>query len=487
MRYVPKHLLLLSLFFFALAAAWGQAPCINPPQIDSTVPCPAAEGPVCGCDGVTYHNACQAENWHGVTDWAPGPCAASCDASFMYTFLAGNTVVFYNSSSNYTNFEWIIDGQVISPPDSNLTLIHTLTSDTSLVCLLVWNQEGCQDAECLLVYPGAPEEMCNVTDCVWPGDANGNGQANNYDLLNIGLGFGISGPGRPFFPDTSDHIAWLPNYGQNWLESAGPVNYKHLDCDGDGFIDEMDAEAIEHNYTPDFGFTSFPVENAPPVYLEFEEAEVYITNGSASYLQLNASLYVGSSAEPVSGLHGMALYLNYPDGLTAPYSVSVDYENNSFFGNASNVLNIGHDLLDYNLGRYDLAFSRKNDDGATGFGKVASVSFIVSADIIEGRAGTDTPFTISLGGILLIGPDGNSMEYSSRDDATVRIINTITANGKEEKEPAGLKVFPNPASTTLFLQFGAEYEFNFKSSDRLDRAFQNGAFFYGLGFGICFQ
>ncbi|MCA8976226.1 MAG: hypothetical protein KDC98_16005 [Planctomycetes bacterium] len=48
----------------------------------------------------------------------------------------------------------------------------------------------------------------------------------------------------------------------------------------------------------------------------------------------------------------------------------------------------------------------------------------------------------------------------------------------------GIKYFVKP---DVFLQFGAEYEFNFKSSDRLDRAFQNGAFFYGLGFGICFQ
>lgn len=413
-------------------------------------------------------------NWTGPNGYSSTTCelffpTISIDASGIYTL----TITSITGCSTTTQFELIVEsppqaeisytpsifcsdvGYVVSVEESpqftyawspellfsdptlyNPTL--TLSETTTIAVTVTDNNSGC---ETIL------EETIPVdSDCVWPGDTDTNAVVNNFDLLNIGLGYGSTGPARP-----SASLDWLGQGAADWGESTlVGVNYKHLDCNGDGLIEVQDTLAISQNWglmhnlvtDPDQSSLAQNRDMAAPFFVQPDTLEP-----NAAY---SLPIILGEETLPAEDVYGLAFTIVYDPAIIVPSSASLSVEN-SWLGEWGVDL-IGIQKNFNGQGRLELAMTRIDGQAMSGFGEIGRYNIIVEDIIfIEGTGedrGENLTTYFEIVDVLVIDANGEAIEVDLVQNE-FEIISSITST---TPQAIPWRIFPNPAQDHLYIE-----------------------------------
>lgn len=439
--------------------------CVNPAMVSQNTFCPSLYAPVCGCDGYTYGNECEAMT-AGVSTWWAGECGVatgSCSADLKIEIAGGNpdagfTFKFTNLSAGGYSFIQLDfgDGSPLWESSQWDTVTHHYAyGGIYRTNITVWKNNTCvSSATKLLVtdtYYMACDNLPGSTDYVMPGDANGDKKANVYDILNIGLGYSVVGAPRP-----NATTAWQPQFAPNWQQSVVTgVNYKHIDCDGNGLVSSSDVGPVQQHYVPIDTAEAGWQPTAPKIRVEFSSDTIYVDPNSSESLEISADVFVGDGAQPALDLYGIAFALKYPDYVNHdPETFYVE----ELFGADYQTLFLHKD--NYNRRQLDMGVTRTTTgQSVNGYGRVAKINFttdfIIIVDVAARAANKTVPFTVPVKGIKAIDANGNVKEFSVPEQQdTVWIKLQQTTKAVDPTLSQQIEIYPNPATDAVLLLSG---------------------------------
>lgn len=355
---------------------------------------------------------------------------AAEEGTLLFSFTDVSTINGYNFNQATTLFELCYDiaapsGQYPIIIDGTPNPIELIDSDLNLLSNVV-------DTAAVI-----------VVDAIWPGDTNQDGLVNQYDVLNIGLAYGATGPLRV------SPLNWAPYPGDDWGMSTAEtdVEFKHIDTDGNGSIQAADTVAMAQNWFE----TNHLWDGHPSPFDSFEEIRddntpFYIEQDTVSEGQeIVLNIILGDESTMAEDVYGLAFTIDYDETLVERNSAWAAFEN-SWIGD------LGQDMLtfyrdDYENGKIRIGMTRTDGMNISGSGMIGQVGITILDVIFRDNL---VPMEFSIENPVIINYSEQQIPVSPSSTTSYVITTDVVNRGLEQQ----LKVYPTVTDGLLKIESG---------------------------------
>ena len=381
------------------------------------------------CSGTGYKVTVTDANHVSVTDSVGVGGAILSLNLYYYPDSLSAIATFENDSIPTWIFTWST-GYV----DTEYYLSQIPISQSGFYCVTATSRLG----DCVL----SSCDSIGCIGCVWPGDANDDGLVDNNDLLAVGLGYGATGPVRP-----NATIDWVGQTSTDWPGAdtlPSGTNYKFVDCNGDGSINADDTLAILRN----FDLTHLRGSGIVTPRAGLPDLDIILSVDSAKQGDtIVATIVLGSASLPANNIYGLAFTFNYDPTIVDSTKTSIAI-GSSWLGSDTDRIYIAPDFSA--VGQIKFGITRIDHVTRSGNGNIATVTFVITTDNINGRRGAgysyfSTEYYIS--DLTVIDNHGNVMQINEGSDSA--IIAYVATGINEIPDSKAIQLFPNPANEQL--------------------------------------
>ena len=295
--------------------------------------------------------------------------------------------------------------------------------------------------------------LCNYAycdTCVWPGDINADGFANNYDVLSLGIAFGATGPVRA--GASSD---WMAQPVTAWADTfVNSTNYKHADSDGDGIVGSSDLDAIIKNYGKLHSKTNstqaYQPSN-PDLYFEIDADSI------AAGSSVSVDIFLGRDTLLAANVYGLSFTVVYDNSLIQDNTIEIDFSD-TWVGSDSLSLSLYKDF--HPLGEADAGYIRSDHNNSSdNYGRVAQLRFVMEENLAGGKTYVYQTLKLEFKDIKIISEDETEIAVNAVSDSTVVYGWPISIDeyiiGQKQ-----IKIYPNPSTGLITLELDNRIELN---------------------------
>jgi Zn-dependent metalloprotease/PKD repeat protein len=316
-------------------------------------------------------------------------------------------------------YNWDFNGTLVGTTQS----ITTTQSGTYYLSVMdACNQVGVDSISVLL-----------DDNCVWSGDFNYDGIANNYDLLHWGWASGHSGAVRP-----NASYTWQAQPCSDWANTQQDgTNYKHADGNGNGIIDNNDPQAIISNYGQTHGIAPAVNNTASPLSITAVVNQMPTAIGNNTLLYID--LYLNNNDNASTTLYGAAFKVDYlfPSAFHI-HNATINFNGSWLGSDGVNMRSVQKNFINSNDngGYIEVAVSRNDHQNATGSSKVATL--IAEIDVVNSGgamqafvSATNAQVSLANGNIMGISNSSNMSFSLSPSTAPTGLVlqPTVWLNG----------------------------------------------------------